>query len=239
MIEFPFGFPEVLATTDDLLVINKPPACHSVRNPNSVEAAVSDWLEIKYPELADVSERPGEAGLVNRLDFETSGLLLAARSRQSWLNYRKLYSNGKILKKYLCVVQGRFPDSCSCRAVIRTARRAKKVTVKQYNGRELKDRERFVFAAFKLAEYIPSLNRSLLEISTSTGARHQVRALCAFLGHPLFGDELYGGDTNYSGGPAFLLHAVQVEVSPFINFSAARYFAPMPSLWREHLGLSK
>src|SRR5690606_16175461 len=138
------------------------------------------WLR---PESIDpASPRPG---LVHRLDKDTSGLIVVAKSEESRLHLLRVWQARDVLKEYTALVVGSFPeDSAIVEAPI---------------GRDPNNRKRMAVVAsgrpatsrLKVLAHYPGF--TLLDVEIITGRTHQIRVHCAFTGHPVAGDALYGG----------------------------------------------
>ncbi|MEY4668906.1 MAG: hypothetical protein RL518_1605 [Pseudomonadota bacterium] len=176
----------------DIFAVYKPAGAHSVQLRKGGGWSVADELLRDNPSLARASEKPGDAGLVNRLDEETSGILLGATSRSVWERLYKQALNGEVHKKYAVLVEGRVTKEFSITSFIGTPNRgASKVKVYERRppswARALEGTTKYTPNL-----YIPVHNATLLIASASPARRHQVRAHAAHLGVPLIGDSLYG-----------------------------------------------
>ena len=184
----PFPFP-VLYEDKSLLAIDKPPLYHCIEQEGSSAPCIASELILWNPALGDVSTTPKESGLVHRLDYSTSGVLLIAKSRDAWTNLREQFSFGGIQKEYLALCEGRFEDEMRLENFIGSPyRRGKKVRV--YPREE--SRTQRAVSTFSANTYFAQEDCSLLRVAIETGVRHQIRAHTAHLKHPLIGDEVYG-----------------------------------------------
>ena len=92
----------------DILVINKPSGLIThPKNAEDKQESVTGWLIEKYPEIKNVGEDPLRPGLVHRLDKDTSGLLVIAKTQDSFLYLKNLFQDKKIKKFYLALVSGK------------------------------------------------------------------------------------------------------------------------------------
>lgn len=217
---------ELIFEDDDVFVLNKPALLHSVELPKfeddveeegSNDSVAARLLSIA-PDLARCSESPGDAGLVQRLDFETSGVLMGAKNSSSWSQLRESFRSGQARKSYLVLLEGRMESPRNIEAPIGSPyRRASKVRVylpgKKIAGR---DRAQDAATAFIPISWAPQGEWTLARVEASTGRRHQVRAHAGALGYPLVGDALYGSKGSLpsqgEGIPPFILHAAQLEL---------------------------
>jgi len=201
--------PSVLHEAQPWLVVAKPAGIHSVAQRGSDAPSVESWLRTARPELAALDE----CGLVHRLDLETSGCLLVAKSATAREHLREAFSGrgGDIRKTYLARVEGRFADRVLAGSFTLsfTSRHkgSAKVTVHARGEPDTIGRCRW-----RVRSVAGTGNdaTTLLEIELlGPGRRHQIRAGLAHGGHPLAGDALYGG-REAPHGP--LLHAWRLEI---------------------------
>lgn len=211
---------EILEERPDLVVINKPAtmACHPLV-PGETDT-VANALVARYPECAAASPMAREGGLVHRLDWSTSGLLLAARNRQAYGQLRGMFSSSQVVKTYLALVfgevsaPGRIDQALHTMPGDRT--RMKVVT----EGDPLKGQH-------AESEYAPvqALGAfTLVRVTCRTGRRHQVRVHMAAVGHPLVGDTLYGGPQE-EGVEGAMLHAHHLQLTS----RQESFTAPLPA----------
>jgi 23S rRNA pseudouridine1911/1915/1917 synthase len=222
---------EVVYEDAHLIAVNKPAGRHSAPQRASDRGAVAQALLARFPEMAGVGFSPWEPGLCHRLDFWTSGVLLAAKNQPAFAAARRAFERHAVRKEYLALCAGSPPDSFAVDAPIaHPSRRSQRVIVGS--------RGRGAVAAkteFTVAQRSPGF--VLVRAACSTGAMHQVRAHAAHAGHPLLGDELYGGPREPDG--RFWLHAAVLALAP-LNVArvlqpafAAPIEAPLP---RDFLG---
>lgn len=183
---------DLIYQDDFLLVINKPAGIHSTTNPESSDRSIAALLAEAFPENISVGRNPLDAGLINRLDFSTSGLLLAAKTAECWNTLFDALKRGKIEKRYYAILEGEVPLQTSVSNFIGSSyRRSKKVraykTPPGPPARALPARSEIRLLAFH-----KDLDLSLVEFSVHCARRHQIRAHAAGLNHPLLGDSLYG-----------------------------------------------
>ncbi len=222
----------VLHEDDALLIISKPALLHSARTPASDAPSVADWIFANRPECIEASRSPNDVGLVNRLDFETSGALVAAKSRESWERIHVALTGGESAKEYLVILQDNLTEPQLVESYLGSAsRHGKKVKVSR---REV---PRFLPAktVFEPFEAIDGGAATAAIAKTATGRRHQVRAHAAYLGFPLRGDTLYGARsvelTHDDGRPPFLLHAWRMKFTHPISGTQFEIAAPLPEYW--------
>jgi 23S rRNA pseudouridine1911/1915/1917 synthase len=144
-------------------------------------------LLARYPELAEgEGDRPG---IVHRLDKETSGLMVAARSRKAQAALSEQFKERQVTKSYLVLVQGRVePKTGIIEAAIgRHPVNRKKMAVTEA-GREARSQ-------YKVIQYYKGY--TLLEVRIFTGRTHQIRVHLAAIGFPAVGDDTYGAASEF------------------------------------------
>jgi len=175
---------EVLAEGRGWLVVDKPSGCgvHPLR-PDQ-DDTVLNAVVARHPEILGVGEGGLRSGVVHRLDVETTGALAFATNEQLWKRLRGAFSEHRVRKTYLALVEGRFETRKRVEVSLAvTQHRPARVRVVATGGTACRQRvtPKRVFA-----------NATLLEIELETGFLHQIRATLSHLGHPILGDTDYG-----------------------------------------------
>lgn len=125
------------------------------------------------------------AGIVHRLDRDTSGIIVVAKSSLAYRSLKKQFKEREVKKKYLAVVKGRFPfDEEEFK--IPLGRRGDQIT----RGLTFKEGKEAI-TKFKVLQTFSQA--TLLEVFPKTGRTHQIRASLLFLGYPIVGDRKYWG----------------------------------------------
>jgi 23S rRNA-/tRNA-specific pseudouridylate synthase len=251
---------EVVWEDDSLFVLNKPSLIHSsglstpkeLAGPSELShGSVAETLLALLPELGAVSETKNDAGLAQRLDFETSGILIGAKSRNTWLALREQFHLGTVTKTYRVLLEGALPGRLVIDAPIGSPyRRGKKVRVylpdRPSRGVNRSQAAQTIFNVQTNGPGTTPSDNSPWTIAlavTSTGRRHQVRAHAAALGYPLVGDSLYGSNSTLDDispalaaeipKPSFLLHAEMVQLSHPLSGKPLELRAPPPQVFRD------
>lgn len=200
----------ILVETDELLVLDKPAGMHSEAGRST--GSMAGLLEARYGDLSGIGDRANEAGLVHRLDQQTSGVLLAARTAEAYRRLRLAFGAGRTRKQYLALAAGRLERSREI--ALPLARRAgRMVSATAHDASALPARTRF--EPLELGR-----DWSLLLVTMRSGVMHQVRAHAAALGHPLLGDVEYGGPPARPGcRDGQMLHALRVQVDGEVDAS--------------------
>ena len=212
-----------------LVAVDKPPGMPSHPLEPGERGTVVNALVARHPECADASEDPREGGLVHRLDTLTSGVLLAARTREAWRALREAFSGRQVDKRYLAVVTGPVADEGRIDLPLR--HRGDHVEpALAGGGREALTDFRVLSRAGDAA---------LLEVRIHTGVLHQIRAHLAAIGAPVLGDAAYGG-RPHPGLDRFFLHAARLGFEHPATRVRLELAAPLPGELRvvlEALGL--
>lgn len=196
---------------DEIIVFNKPPfmAVHpSVRHYNDT---LANYFSALY---SDTVFR-----CVNRLDRNTSGLVITAKNRPaaSLLTGREYFPK----KTYYAVVQGDLSAEYGCCGeIIAPIARVSDSII----AREVRSDGKYAHTVFKVIE--SSAKRSFVEIALVTGRTHQIRVHFSYIGHPLLGDELYGGDASLINRQA--LHCGRAEFIHPVTKNKIAVNAPLP-----------
>ncbi len=195
---------EVVYEHEEFLVVAKP-AGLMVHQPHADATAVTlvDWLIQAYQELAFVGEtdRPG---IIHRLDKDTSGLLLIARTARAHAQLSALFKERMVRKKYLAIAQGIIapPVGTIDFNIDRHPTQPTKMRHCFSGGRD-------ALTHYAVKEYLNG--HSLLELKPVTGRTHQLRVHCAALGHPLIGDSVYGTASALMRRQALHAHSLAFE----------------------------
>lgn len=208
--------PQIVYQDNDIIVINKPSGLIThQKNIEDKQPSVVGWVIEKYPELKDIGEpfiasgaEVPRAGIVHRLDKDTSGLLLVAKTNEAFSYFKDLFQTRKIKKHYLALVHGKLKES---KGTISSPlgriglKRTTQITGKKLIDQKEAETEYQTIKNFK--------NYTLLELSPKTGRTHQLRVHLNSIGHPIVGDQIYGfkklPDPPYLN--RLFLHAYKLE----------------------------
>lgn len=209
----------VLYEDDALIFIDKPASmpCHPLKPDES--NTVANALVARYPQTQGVGEDPREAGLCHRLDVDTSGVLLAAKSRAAYQAMRAAFGqDGAVDKRYLALVAGPLEAEGAVELAL--------VHAGDHVRPSLTGDGRPARSEFKVLARRGAY--ALVEVRLVTGVLHQVRAHLAAIGAPIVGDALYDGPGE-PGLERFFLHAASLEVTHPDSGERVRVRAPLPS----------
>lgn len=198
----------ILHEDPQLLVVDKPagvPVHPGVKR----EPTIADALLARYPKLAEVGD-PERAGIVHRLDRDTSGVLLVARTPEMYEHLKRHFQARRVAKAYVALVHGVVPEpSGAIKLPITRSKRnpLRRTIAKSGEGKEAE-------TSFRVRERFRE--HTLLDVFPRTGRMHQIRVHLAHLGFPVAGDPLYGRKSRHRTPPGLqrqFLHAASLTVS--------------------------
>jgi 23S rRNA pseudouridine1911/1915/1917 synthase len=219
---------QVLYEDDDLAVIDKPAGlvCHAGagrRSGTLVNAVLHRWGRV------DAGD-PMRPGIVHRLDKQTSGVMVVARTESALRALGRQFKDRQVRKEYLALVYGKVtpPEGTVDAPLGRDPIDRKKISVRARKRRAAVTR-------YKSLECFGPC--SLLSVHPETGRTHQIRVHLASLGHPVVGDPVYGGAKSSSkelqpiasGLGRFFLHAHRLEFRHPRTGAEMEFSAPLPA----------
>jgi RluA family pseudouridine synthase len=179
----------VLFEDADLLVVNKPEGVLSHPNPGGKGSSA---FEGPYDPTDRRFQTPqGPVWLIHRLDQDTSGVLLAAKNKKSAAACRNAFEKRAVKKSYVALVSRRPMPPHGIWRDTRVEQRSSGGVRSTIHPSGKPN----AFLNYKMKEYFPKFNLSLLEIELLTGKTHQIRVQSAYRGHPVAGDRIYGNFT--------------------------------------------
>jgi 23S rRNA pseudouridine1911/1915/1917 synthase len=203
-----------------LLALNKPAGIVVHPSPGHYTGTLVNALLHHCSDLSGIGgvERPG---IVHRLDKDTSGLVLVAKTEPSHKNLTAQFKNREICKEYLAIVKGNVKkDKGLIQATIgRHKVHRKKMDTRASNGREASTEYQIVYRC---------ANWSYLKLWPKTGRTHQIRVHLASIHHPVIGDQLYGGKSVGLKVPRHALHAHRLELKHPVTNLDLSFHAPLP-----------
>lgn len=211
----------VLYEDSHLLVIDKP-AGIAVHSGSGLKFGVIDVLKQVYGETLE---------LAHRLDKDTSGCLLVAKSAVVCRQLQEMFRNGTVTKQYHCLVKGRLTlaeISCDARLTTQRQEEGEAKTKVDPSGKTARTNFRLM-QNFRLN----GADCALLDVSIETGRTHQIRVHAKHLGHPIAGDRRYGDPAFNSlvakwSLPRMYLHASRLQFSHPIEQGTLDVQAPPP-----------
>lgn len=226
--------PVVIADSAAFLIINKPAgiAMHPVGR--SRYPTVTEWISTTYPQIVGIGEDEKRPGMVHRLDKDTSGLVIIAKTNRSFKALKKLFQEREIEKTYQALVYGNVKEAAGTVSlpigrVKSGEKRAVPAGKRQFAG-ELREASTEYHLNTRYTGY------DFLSVKPKTGRTHQIRVHLSALGHPIVGDKLYRFKEHRHDAlkpPFQLLHAAVLRFS--FSGRSYRYEAPLPDYFRDTL----
>ncbi len=183
----------IIYEDDNLLIVNKEAGMVVHPGYGNSDGTLVNALAFYIKNLPNMGEED-RPGLVHRIDKNTSGILVIAKTQQAMTDLSRMFADRSLKRKYIALVWGNVKEDHG--------------TITGHIGRSLKNRK--IMDVFPEGEYgkhavshYKVIERfgytTLIECKLETGRTHQIRAHFRYIGHPLFNDEEYGGDAILKG----------------------------------------
>lgn len=203
---------QIVADGPGWVVVDKP-AGVPVRPHRGDEAGtVVNALAARYPQIVGVGEGGLRSGVVHRLDTDTSGTLIVATEQQAWGKLRACFAEHRTTKTYHAIVHGRLdPDQAQSLTLYLSVARRKDAWVRVAD--EPFDDARKCSLSWRVLR--GNNTATLIEVDLETGFLHQIRAMMAYIHHPVLADDRYAhGMQTYSANRQ-MLHAASLAIPEF------------------------
>lgn len=235
----------VLFDNEEVVVINKPAGLVVHPDGRSKKYTLIDWIEKKYPKMkgvgepliirkeGDVDESISRPGVVHRLDTDTSGVLVLAKTQESFLNLKAQFQNREVKKKYVAFVYGvpKKEEGIIDRPIGRSASDFRKWSATRGAKGTLRD----ALTEWKLLAH--DNEYSYIEAYPLTGRTHQIRVHLKAINHPVLCDKLYAtGRECALGFGRVALHSERITFT-LLGGEVMTVVAPLPPDFSHALGL--
>ena len=214
---------EVVFEDDSVIVVSKPSGLIVHPGSGIANGTLVNGLAAQFPDLREIGD-PTRLGLVHRLDKGTSGLLIVARTPEALENLKFQMQERHVHRQYFAIVAGHVESN--------------KGVVDAPLGRDPKNPlKRAVINSGKYArthyeidqKYESPFKVSMLNCRLETGRTHQIRVHLAAIGHPVLGDELYGGRTSFNIENRLALHAQMLTFLHPKTKNLMNFESPLPA----------
>lgn len=211
---------DVLYEDDEVIVINKPKGMVVHPAPGNYTSTMVNALLAHCENLSGINGmiRPG---IVHRLDKDTSGVIMAAKTDKAHKDLARQIKERTVKRRYVALVHGIIKEDKGCidAPIGRHPVNRKKMAVTHKNSKR-------AVTHFKVVERFDDY--TLIEASLETGRTHQIRVHMAYIGHPLVGDTVYGLKRNNLGFKGQALHAKSLGFKHPKTGQYLEFTAPIP-----------
>ena len=212
---------DVRHADEDVIVVNKPAGLVVHPGAGNDDGTLVNGLLARFPELGEVGD-PMRPGIVHRLDRDTSGLLVVARSAPAYDALVAALANHEVEREYIALVWGHLasPRGLIDAPIGRSEARRTRMAVRE-SGKAAR-------TEYHVEEEFNDPLCSLLTCRLETGRTHQIRVHLSAIGHSVVGDATYGGarDSLPLGRP--FLHATRIAFVHPISGAEMRFESPLP-----------
>lgn len=185
---------DVVHEDDHVLIVNKPPGMVVHPGYNNYSGTLVNALVFRFQDLPTSANGEAKPGLVHRIDKDTSGILVIAKSETAMTFLARQFADHSIERTYYALVWGLVEnDSGTIRGNIGRSVMDRRVSV-VYDDESLGKHAVTHYRVIKRMRYV-----TLVQCNLETGRTHQIRVHMKHIGHPLFGDVMYGGNKILKG----------------------------------------
>jgi 23S rRNA pseudouridine1911/1915/1917 synthase len=210
---------DVIYEDDVLLVVSKPAGMVVHPALGHPSGTLVNAVLAHCSQIADVGG-PERAGIVHRLDKDTSGLILVAKDEATRAALQRQFKHQKVTKTYLALVEDQVqPREGVIEAPIGRDKRQRKKMAVVRSGRPAR-------TLYRAIEYFAA--HTLLEVRPYTGRTHQVRVHLSWLGYPIVGDTVYGHRRQQLLRDRHFLHAARIHFTHPVTGEEVAFKAPLP-----------
>ncbi|MCH7401308.1 RluA family pseudouridine synthase [Belliella kenyensis] len=218
---------DIIYEDDHLLIVNKPAGMVVHPAHGNWTGTLVNALAYHFEQLPELPGNSGRPGLVHRIDKDTSGLLVIAKSELAMSDLANQFFHHTIDRTYLALVWGELEEDQG--------------TIDAHVGRSAKDRKvmsaypdgsqgKHAVTHYKVLERLRYV--SLIKCNLETGRTHQIRAHMKYLGHPLFNDAMYGGDkirkgTQFSKYTSFIKNCFELMPRQALHATSLGFIHPV------------
>lgn len=217
---------DILYEDDDIMVINKKSGMVVHPGNGNTHSTLVNALVNYTNNLSDIN---GEVrpGIVHRIDKDTSGIMLVAKTNKAHQILSDALSRHEINREYIALVKGEFPSDTA--------------TIDAPIGRDKYNRKRMAVTSINSKKAITHLRVierfkgfTLIRLQLETGRTHQIRVHMAYTGYPIYNDPVYTNDSCTEFGQ--FLHSASIDFKHPITNELLHFEAPLPHEFEDFLG---
>lgn len=211
---------EIIYEDKDIIVINKPRGMVVYPAPGNYSGTLVNAL-LYYTKDLSTRGGPLRPGIVHRLDKDTSGVMVIAKTDEAHLNISRQLKNRHAEKIYRTLVWGEVQESIATinAPIGRHPVKRREMMVTTKNSRE-------AITHFKVLERFPEF--TYVEVKIETGRTHQIRVHMKYIGHPVLGDPVYSSKKSPFDIQGQALHAFKLGINHPSTDKPLEFYAPVP-----------
>jgi len=215
----------IIYEDNDIMVIDKPSGLVVHPGSGNYQNTLANGLLYYTKELSNMNgeERPG---IVHRIDKDTSGLLLIAKTNQAHQILAEDFKEKKVSREYIALLDGEFPNASAIidAPIGRDEQNRKRMTVTAKNSKH---------AVTHMTVIKRYKGYTLVKLKLDTGRTHQIRVHMKYIGYPVHNDPVYTNKKCTDFGQ--FLHSANVDFTHPITKKAMHFSAPLPLQFQEFL----
>jgi len=235
--------PKIIFQDDNILVINKPAGILVHDDGKNEGPTIVDWLNKNFPDLKDVGESAtlsdgkviARPGIVHRLDRDTSGVMIIAKTEEAFENLKEQFRNHEVRKVYHAFLYGHLRDD---RGVVNEPIARSKVDFRRWTtGKNIRGESREAVTQFTVLARTKEW--TYVVCRPKTGRTHQIRVHMKYLHHPVIADELYApNQPKILGFERHALHAREIEFTG-LDGKTLKFEAEFPEDFAKAIEIAK
>ena len=226
---------EIIYEDENVIFVSKPAGLLSQKAEQG-DISLNDWLIAYLLDKGEVSKESlltYKPSICNRLDRNTSGLVICAKSLAGARVMNSMLKDRTLDKYYRTVVSGKIDKGIKLKGYLYKDESLNKVFIKENDPKD--DRYSYIETEYVPLKYNETENLTLLEVKLITGKPHQIRAHLSSIGHPLIGDIKYGGK-KYKNINYQVLHSYRISFPSNMQgelsyLSGKKFVAKMPEIF--------
>ncbi len=205
---------------NDIAIINKPANLTVHPAQDIISGTLVNGLLFHFSTLANIETDKIRPGIVHRLDKNTSGLIVIAKTNVAYEKLIDKFKTKDIKKTYLAICKGNFKEKSGRieNLIGRDPNERKRMAVVEINGKP-------AISNYEVIDEVQDF--SLVKVNIETGRTHQIRVHMKYLNHPILGDDTYGSSSKLANRQ--MLHAYLLEFSHPITDEKLKIFGNLPA----------